>query len=200
AYFTAMAPLVDADSGAAMRAIVADPSDKAALAVLARNATWNSMLRTTCVATLVNAGHAPNALPQRATANVNCRIFPGVSYEAVQAKLAELAADPAVSIAPGKTHRLTPPPPALSPMVMKPLRAQAAKMWPGVPIVPFQSTGATDGKYLNSYGIPTYGLTGIFSDNSNSGVHGLNERLRVKSLYDARDFLYLLVKDYASAK
>ncbi|MDP1738652.1 MAG: M20/M25/M40 family metallo-hydrolase [Caulobacter sp.] len=200
AYFTAMAPLVDAESGAAMRALVANPTDAAAAAVLSRNATWNSMLRTTCVATQASAGHAPNALPQRAEANVNCRIFPGQSTESVQARLTELAADPKVIVTADETTRLTPPPPPLSDAIMTPLRAQAERIWPGVPIVPFQSTGATDGKYLNSYGIPTYGLTGIFADSGNSGAHGLNERVRVKSLYDARDFLFGLVKAYASAK
>jgi len=162
AYFTAMAPLVDAETGAAMKAIVADPSDAAAAAVISRNPTWNSMLRTTCVATMASAGHAPNALPQRAEANVNCRIFPGVPVATVLAQLTTLAADPKVSITPDETTLLTPPPPPLTPALMKPIRAQADRIWPGVPIVPFQSTGATDGKYLNSYGIPTYGLTGIF--------------------------------------
>ena len=200
AYFTAMAPLVDPETGAAMKALVANPADAAAAAVISRNPTWNSMLRTTCVATMASAGHAPNALPQRAEANVNCRVFPGVPVEEVQAQLVTLAADPKVSVTADATIRLTPPPPPLSPAIMKPMRAQADKLWPGVPIVPFQSTGATDGKYLNSYGIPTYGLTGIFADNGNSGVHGLNEKIRVKSLYDARDFLYALVIAYASAK
>ena len=200
AYFPAMAPLVDAETGAAMRALVANPADAAAAAIIARNPAWNSMLRTTCVATQASAGHAPNALPQRAEANVNCRVFPGVSVESVQAKLTELAADPKVTITADATTRLTPPPPPLSDAIMKPLRVQADKLWPGVPIVPFQATGATDGKFLNSYGIPTYGLTGIFADSGNSGAHGLNEKVRVKSLYDARDFLYGLVKAYASAK
>jgi len=200
AYFTAMAPLSDAETGAAMRAIVADPTDAAAAAVLSRNPTWNSMLRTTCVSTMVDAGHAHNALPQRARANVNCRIFPGVPVEDVLAALNGVAADDKVSITPAETNRLTPPPPPLTPAMLNPIRKQAAKIWPGVPLVPFQSTGATDGKYLNSHGIPTYGLTGIFADAGNNGAHGLNEKVRVKSLYDARDFLYALVRDYASAK
>jgi acetylornithine deacetylase/succinyl-diaminopimelate desuccinylase-like protein len=200
AYFTAMAPLVDAETGAAMTAIVADPTNADAAAIISRNPTWNSMLRTTCVATMASAGHAPNALPQRAEANVNCRIFPGVPVESVLAQLTALAADPKVSVAAAATTRLTPPPPPLTAALMKPIRVQADKLWPGVPIVPFQSTGATDGKYLNSYGIPTYGLTGIFSGNESNGAHGLNERVRVKSLYDARDFLYGLMKTYASAK
>jgi len=200
AYFTAMAPLVDAESGAAMKALVADPKDAKAAAIIALNPMWNSMMRTTCVPTLVKAGHAPNALPQRAWANVNCRMFPGTSAEQTRLRLAEVIGDAKVSIVADDTSVRTPPPPPLSPAVMEPMKKQAAKIWPGVPIVPFQTTGATDGKYTNAAGIPTYGLTGIFSDSSGNGVHGLNERIRVKSLYDARDFLYALVKDYADAK
>jgi acetylornithine deacetylase/succinyl-diaminopimelate desuccinylase-like protein len=188
AYFTAMAPLVDAESGAAMRALVADPSDAAAAAVISRNPMWNSMLRTTCVPTQAKAGHAPNALPQRAWANVNCR------------RLAQVIGDDKVTIVADATTLLTPPPPPLSEAVMRPLRKRGAQFWPGVPIVPFQSTGATDGKYTNAAGIPTYGLTGIFAEATGGGTHGLNERIRVKSLYDARDFLFLLVRDYAEQK
>ncbi|ATQ41417.1 M20/M25/M40 family metallo-hydrolase [Caulobacter mirabilis] len=200
AYFTAMAPLVDAESGAAMKALVADPSDAKAAAIVSRNPTWNSMLRTTCVPTMANAGHAPNALPQRARANVNCRIFPGHTAEETRQRLIQVIGDDKVTIKADDTSLRTPPPPPLTPAVMEPLKKQAAKLWPGVPIVPFQTTGATDGKYTNAAGIPTYGLTGIFADNSGNGVHGLNERVRVKSLYDARDFLYALVKDYADQK
>ncbi len=200
AYFTAMAPLVDAESGAAMKALVADPTDAKAAAIIAKNPMWNSMLRTTCVPTLVKAGHAPNALPQRAWANVNCRIFPGSNAEQVRQRLITVVGDEGVSITADATSLRTPPPPPLSDAVMGPLRKRAAQIWPGVPIVPFQTTGATDGKYTNAAGIPTYGLTGIFADSSGNGVHGLNERIRVKSLYDARDFLFLLVKDYADQK
>ncbi|MDO9471816.1 MAG: M20/M25/M40 family metallo-hydrolase [Caulobacter sp.] len=200
AYFTAMAPLVDAESGAAMRALVADPADARAAAVIARNPMWNSMLRTTCVPTQAKAGHAPNALPQRAWANVNCRMFPGTTTAQTAARLAQVIGDDKVAITPDETALLTPPPPPLSDAVMGPLRKRGAQFWPGVPIVPFQTTGATDGKYTNAAGIPTYGLTGIFADSSGNGAHGLNERILVKSLYDARDFLYVLVKDYADQK
>jgi acetylornithine deacetylase/succinyl-diaminopimelate desuccinylase-like protein len=200
AYFTAMAPLVDAETGAAMKALAADEKDAKAAAVIARNPLWNSMLRTTCTPTLAKAGHAPNALPQRAWANVNCRIFPGQTAEQTRQRLIQVMGDDKVTIVADDTSLRTPPPPPLSPAVMGPMKAQAAKLWPGVPIVPFQATGATDGKYTNAAGIPTYGLTGIFADDSGNGVHGLNERIRVKSLYDARDFLYALVKDYADQK
>lgn len=200
AYFTATAPLVDAESGAAMRALVADPTDAGAAAIIARNPMWNSMLRTTCVPTMVKAGHAPNALPQRAWANVNCRIFPGQTAEQTRLRLAQVIGDDKVSIVADATSLRTPPPPPLSDAVMGPLRKRAGQIWPGVPIVPMQATGATDGKYTNAAGIPTYGLTGIFAEANGGGTHGLNERIRVKSLYDARDFLFLLVKDYADQK
>lgn len=200
AYFTAMAPLVDAESGAAMRALVADETDARAAAVLARNPMWNSMMRTTCVPTLAKAGHAPNALPQRAWANVNCRILPGHTAEETRQRLVQVIGDEGVTIVADDTSLRTPPPPPLSSRVMGPLTRRAAEFWPGVPIVPFQTTGATDGKYTNAAGIPTYGLTGIFAEANGGGAHGLNERIRVKSLYDARDFLFLLVKDYADQK
>jgi acetylornithine deacetylase/succinyl-diaminopimelate desuccinylase-like protein len=200
AYFTAMAPLVDPESGAAMRALVADPTDAKAAAIIAKNPMWNSMMRTTCVPTLVKAGHAPNALPQRAWANVNCRMFPGQTAEMTRQRLAQEVGDEGVKIVADETNLRTPPPPPLSDAVMGPFRKRAAQIWPGVPIVPFQSTGATDGKYTNAAGIPTYGLTGIFAEANGGGTHGLNERIRVKSLYDARDLLFLLVKDYAEQK
>jgi acetylornithine deacetylase/succinyl-diaminopimelate desuccinylase-like protein len=106
---------------------------------------WNSMLRTTCVATMVNAGHAPNALPQRATANVNCRILPGTPAEEVRAKLAELAGD-ADRRDPGPRAQPVSPPPPLTPAIMGPIEKEAAKLWPGVPVVPILLTGATDGR------------------------------------------------------
>jgi acetylornithine deacetylase/succinyl-diaminopimelate desuccinylase-like protein len=160
---------------------------------------WNSMLRTTCVATMVKAGHAPNALPQRAEANVNCRILPGAPVEEIRAKLAELAGD-AVAVTPAhETGPISPPPP-LTPAIMGPIEKEAAKLWPGVPVVPILLTGATDGVHTNAAGIPTYGVSGIFGSSDGDGIHGLNERVRVKSLYDGRDFLFALIKDYAGGK
>ncbi|NEX91637.1 M20/M25/M40 family metallo-hydrolase [Caulobacter sp. 17J65-9] len=199
-YFTRMAPLVDPKAGAAMKALVADPANADALAEVTKDPMWNSMLRTTCVATLVNAGHAPNALPQRATANVNCRILPGTQVEEVRKTLEQVAGDPKVSVAVNGPISPVGPAPVLTPEMMKPLEREAAKLWPNVPIVPIMQTGATDGKYLIAAGIPTYGVEGLFTSSDGDGIHGLNERVRVKSLYDARDFLYALVKDYAVSK
>ncbi len=199
-YFTQMQGRVPAEQAAAMKALVADVADPEALKVITKDAGWNSMLRTTCVATMVSAGHAPNALPQRATANVNCRILPGTPVDEVKAKLTELAADPAVAVTLAHEAKPASPPPALTPAIMGPIQKEAAKLWPGVPIVPILLTGATDGVHTNAAGIPTYGVSGLFGNSDGDGVHGLNERMRVKSLYDGRDFLYALVKDYAGGK
>ena len=198
-YFTKMQARVNPDQAAAMKALVANINDPVALKAVAADPMWNSMLRTTCVATMVNAGHAPNALPQRATANVNCRILPGTPTEEVRAKLAELAADPIAVTLAHEPNSVSPPPP-LTPAIMGPIEKEAAKLWPGVPVVPILLTGATDGVHTNAAGIPTYGVSGIFGSSDGDGIHGLNERVRVKSLYDGRDFLYALIKDYAGGK
>ena len=199
-YFTQMQPRVSAEQAAAMKALVANIQDPAALKTVTADPMWNSMLRTTCVATMVSAGHAPNALPQRATANVNCRILPGTPVEEVKAKLAEVAADPAVAFTLAHEAKTASPPPALTPAIMGPITKQAAKLWPGVPIVPILLTGATDGVHTHAAGIPTYGVTGICGGSDGDGIHGLNERVRVKSLYEGRDFLHGLIKDYAGGK
>ena len=202
AYFLKQAELQkDPQVAADMRAIVADPQDAAAAARLwAANPGWNGMLRTTCVATLVNGGHAPNALPQRATANVNCRILPGHAIDDVQAELQRVVADEGIHIAIADVRGLSSPVPPLSPEVLDPVRKVAAKLWPGVPLVPTMSPGATDGRYLNNAGIHTYGLSGMFHDAQGSRAHGLNERIRVKSLLEGRRFLYEVVKLYAQQK
>ena len=200
AYFSRTGTLIGGESGAAMIALARDPTDKAAEAVVSRDPSWHSMLRTTCVATLLDGGHAANALPQRAGANVNCRIFPGVSVETVRSTLAAVIADPKVTVTPSGELSPTPPPPPLSAKVLGPAEKVAHDMWPGVPVIPTMSTGATDGRYLNASGIPTYGLSGMFAEPSHSGVHGLNERIAVKSLLDGRTYLYRVVKLYADAR
>jgi len=198
-YFTRMQARVPAETAAAMKALVANIDDPAALKIVTADPMWNSMLRTTCVATMVSAGHAPNALPQRATANVNCRILPGTPVEEVRAKLAELAGAPVAVTLAHEPNPVSPPPP-LTPAIMGPIEKEAAKLWPGVPVVPILLTGATDGVHTNAGGIPTYGVSGLFGGSDGDGIHGLNERMRVKSLYDGRDFLYALIKDYAGGK
>jgi acetylornithine deacetylase/succinyl-diaminopimelate desuccinylase-like protein len=198
-YFGKMGPQVGGKMGEAMVAF--SKGDMEAAKILATDPSYNAVLHTTCVATLLNAGHANNALPQRADANINCRIFPGTSVQQVHDKLAELVADPQVKVTTlGARSEVTKGPPPLTPAVMKPIEQVAGKMWPGVPVVPVLVAGATDGAFLSPVGIPTYGVSGIFGDPDGNGVHGLNERIRSSSLYNGRDFLYELVKIYAMQK
>lgn len=200
-YFKAQLELAPQAVAEDIKAVLADPPDAAAADRLwTINPGWNSMLRTTCVATMVEAGHAPNALPQRAGANVNCRILPGVPLEAVKAKLGELAADPSISISAVGEPSPVGNAPQLKASIMEPVRKVAESIWPGVAIVPTMATGATDGRFLNAIGVPTYGMSGMFHDAEGSHAHGLDERIRVKSLLDGRRFLYEVVKAYANAK
>jgi acetylornithine deacetylase/succinyl-diaminopimelate desuccinylase-like protein len=198
AYFTRMAPVVGGGMGNAMTALVKDPTDTMAASIVAADPGYNGILRTTCVATMLDGGHATNALPQRAGANINCRIFPGTTVDQVKAKLVELAADPKVTVTvENQRSEVTKAPPPLTPEIMGPIDEMAGKLWPNVPIIPVLTAGATDGAFMSPVGIPTYGVTGMFGDPDGNGVHGLNERIRVTSLYNGRDFLYGLVKLYA---
>jgi len=181
------------DVGKAMVAISAIPADAAAEKTLNTDRTYHSMLRTTCVATLLEGGHANNALPQRAAANVNCRILPGHSVEETQATL-QKAAGSKVTITLVPPIRPLAKAPPMDPRVLAPAQKLVEKYWPGVPMVPAMSTGATDGIFLEAVGIPVYGVPGSWGDPDGNGVHGLNERIEIKSLYMGRDYLFDLVK------
>jgi acetylornithine deacetylase/succinyl-diaminopimelate desuccinylase-like protein len=196
-YFSRMAGIVGGDTGAAMRALAADPADSKAAATLSQDPRLNAMLRTTCVATLLDAGHASNALPQRARANINCRIFPGMRVEDVRQTLARLVADPEITVTTIEPSDPVVPPPPLTAAIMKPIEEVTRRMYPGIEVVPVLQAAGTDAIYIAEAGIPTYGVSGMFVDPDLSNVHGLNERLRVQSLYDGRDFLFSLVKIYA---
>ena len=197
-YFSGMAKIVGGAKGTAMAAVVANPQDSAAVAVLDKDRSWHAMLRTTCVATMLSAGHATNALPQRAHANINCRIMPGTSPEEVMTQLSKVADDPAVSVSIPEVRGPVAAPTPLTPRIMKPVETVAHQLWPGVPVVPALEPGASDAQFLNPVGIPTYGITGLFTDPDGGGIHGLNERIRVQSVYEGRTFLYRLIKMYAS--
>ncbi len=186
-------------TGLAMIAISKDPNDKAAEAELDKDRGFHSMLRTTCVATLLDGGHAENALPQRAGANINCRMFPGSTMEDTKAKLEAAISDPGVKVIPLQPIRSKPNPPPLDPKVIGPMEKVAAKYFPGVPIVPGMSTGASDAIFLAPVGIPTYGVPGFWTGPEGSGAHGLNEHQSVKSVFIGRDYLTELVKAYADA-
>jgi acetylornithine deacetylase/succinyl-diaminopimelate desuccinylase-like protein len=197
AFFERMSDIVVGDVAADMKAIVREPPDPAAIARLSQNPSYNAQVRTTCVATMVNAGEATNSLPQRAQAVVNCRVLPGESVDDVRATLARVLADDQIRITSMGEPVLSPPAP-LTEEVLGPVRRVVGELWPGVPLVPSMSAGATDSRFLNSAGIPTYGISGMFNDPATSGVHGLNERLPVRSLYEGQEFLYRLVKLWAS--
>jgi acetylornithine deacetylase/succinyl-diaminopimelate desuccinylase-like protein len=202
AYFTGMAKIQAAkgetETANAMNAFLRNPGDTAALALVsAKDPSWNATLRTTCVATMLDAGHATNALPQRARANINCRIFPGVSTESVRAKLEELVADTAVTVTALETRGPTSSSPPLTPAVLGPIEKLAAQFWPGVPVLPILQAGATDGEFTNGVGIPTFGVEPVFVGPDLGNIHGLNEYIGVKSLMEGREFLYRLVKVYA---
>jgi acetylornithine deacetylase/succinyl-diaminopimelate desuccinylase-like protein len=200
AYFSETAKLIGGDTGAAMTRLIADPNDLGANAIVSKDPTYHSMLRTTCVATRLAGGHANNALPQSASANINCRMFPGDAIDNVLAQLVKAAADPSLTIAPTGEISPTPPPPPLTPLVYGTAKTVAQKYFPGVPILPAMSTGATDGRFLNAGGIPTYGVPGRFSDPDGNGVHGLNEHKSVEGLYQERDYLFDLIQAYANSK
>lgn len=184
--------------GAAMIALAANPQDKAAEAIANRDAFLHSNLRTTCVATMLDGGHARNALAQRAGAYVNCRIFPGHSVEAIRSELSRIVADPGVSVSAIPPLRPSPPAPPLDPKIMEPARKLAARYFPGVPVVPTMANGYTDATFLGAVGIPTYGVPGLWGDPDGNGAHGLNERIEVRSLYTGRDYLFDLIKAYAN--
>ena len=191
AYFRRSADIVGGEMGAAMRAIVANPGDAAAARKLSEDKAYNSILRTTCVSTMLDGGHATNALPQRARANVNCRILPDESPADVQAALERVIGDPKVTVTPVGEARNSPPSP-LTPALMSQIERITSDMWPGISVVPTMSTGATDGMYLRNAGIPTYGVSGEFYPDT--GAHGMNERIPAQAFYQGLEFMYRLVK------
>lgn len=199
-YFTRMAKTRPADQQVAIAALLANPGDEQARTLLERDPSDNAILHTNCVATMLNAGHATNALPQRARANINCRIFPGSNAQEVQQVLIRTINDPKVSVTIPEIRNAGANPPPLDPKVLGPAETLAAKMFPGIPLVRTMSAGATDGAFLTPAGIPTYGISGSFSEADGNGAHGLNERIRIKSLLDSRDYLYTLMKIYGDQK
>jgi acetylornithine deacetylase/succinyl-diaminopimelate desuccinylase-like protein len=200
AFFATAGAARDDELGRAMVALSHNPNDQVAEAVVSKDRSYHSMLRTTCVATLLSGGHANNALPQRATANVNCRIFPGETVDGTRAALVAAIADPGVKVTPVPPVRPIAVPPPLDPKIMVPAEKLVAKYFPGVPLVPTMSTGATDGIFLEAIGIPVYGAPGGWGDPDGNGVHGLNERRSMRSVYVGRDFLTDLIKAYADAQ
>jgi acetylornithine deacetylase/succinyl-diaminopimelate desuccinylase-like protein len=201
AFFEQTARVERPEMAAAMRAVVANPADTAAAAVVSRDPRYAAMLRTTCVATRLSGGHANNALPQTATANVNCRVVPTSSEEEVVATLQRVLADSAIAVRKLATSnsRFGARAGAIDPAVLDAIADLTRRMWGDIPVIPTMSTGATDGYYLRDAGIPTYGVSGLFSLPGETNAHGRDEKLRVKSFYEGQQFLYELVKRLGGA-
>ena len=198
-YFSRTAPLVPADLASDMRAVSTSdtPDSAAATRLAARSAFYNAELRTTCVATLIAGGHAVNALPQSATATVNCRMMPGSDPVEVERTIRRIVADSAVQVEAADTAIASPPSP-LPPALERSLEKVTASIWGTLPIVPSMETGATDGLFLRNAGMPVYGVSGLFVDPNNdedTRAHGLNERISVHAFYDQLEFTYRLLNE-----
>lgn len=198
AYFERTASLVEPALAADLRTLGASdtPDSAAATRLSAHSPFYNAQLRTTCVATMIDGGHAPNALPQRAEAIVNCRILPGIEPASVERTLRRLIADSGVAIAPD-APAIPSPPSTLPATLERTFRDVVTSMWGALPIVPGMETGATDGLYLRNAGLPVYGITGLFVDPNipaDVRAHGLDERIGVKAYYEQLEFTYRLLK------
>ena len=207
-FFERYAAMSTGQTAADMKAAAKQPPDLAAVERLSANPYYNSLLHTTCVATMLSGGHAPNALPQTARANVNCRIFPGEDPEEVRKTLERVAADAKVSVTTvpqrAADGQLIPvvavPPSPLLPEVITATEKTLAAIWPGVPLVATMSTGASDGKITRIAGIPTYGISCMFFDMEDDRAHGKDERVGVQDFYDGVDFNYHLIKELSSPR
>jgi acetylornithine deacetylase/succinyl-diaminopimelate desuccinylase-like protein len=197
AFFTRTAARLSGQEAADMRAVLAEPPDAAAVDRLSQRPYYNALLRTTCVPTLLEAGHAENALPQLARATVNCRMLPDDSPDKVREAVVAALADDKTTVTPVAAARPSPPSP-LTPAVLGPIERITQALWPGVPVVPVMSTGASDSLYLRVAGIPVYGVDGIFTDIDDVRAHGRDERMPVTSFYEGQEFLYRLVKALSS--
>jgi acetylornithine deacetylase/succinyl-diaminopimelate desuccinylase-like protein len=198
AFLRQYAPTLPAAAQRAIAELLTDEKNADAGDLLSGDATINAMLRTTCVATLLQAGHAANALPQRAKATVNCRILPTMTTDEVQATLTQSIANPRILVNLRSPQRPMAVPAPLDPKIMDPATKLAAEMFPSIPVIPIMLTGATDATMTGLIGIPTYGVPGLFFDADGGGAHGLNERIKTQSVYDGRDYLYRLVKLYSN--
>ena len=197
AYFKASARNTTGPISEAMARFAADPTDAKAIETLSSNREYIGQVRTTCVATEIAGGHAPNALPQRATANINCRIFPGTPVARVRDTLAKVIADPAVKISQKESGSVEGRPSPLRPDVMAAISKAVHANYPGLPVVPQMSAGATDSMHFRALGIPSYGTSGLYMKASDDFTHGLNERVPVAAIDVALAHWDSVLKDLA---
>jgi len=201
AFFSRAAEAENPQTAADMRAIAAGRPDLDALSItrLSANPVYNAQLRTTCVATQIQGGHAVNALPQRASATVNCRVLPGEPIDEVSATLRRVLADDGISVTPFGWPVLSTPSP-LHQEIMGAIEKLTAEFWPGIPVIPIMSPGATDSTHLRNAGIPAYGHSGLADDVDDFRAHGKDERVPVKSFFEGTEYLYRLVKMLAGER
>jgi acetylornithine deacetylase/succinyl-diaminopimelate desuccinylase-like protein len=197
-FFEKMSQIETGPDADAMKNVIKDPPDPQAIEQLSKTPFYNALLRTTAVATMLEAGHAENALPQTARAIVNARLLPGESADDVLKTLKTIVADDQITITPIKPAKPSPPSP-LTPEVMNAIQHAKEKLWPGLPIVPEMETGATDGLLFRQIGVPTYGITGTANDVDDLRMHGKDERMGVEDFYNGLEFEYQLVKAIASS-
>jgi len=195
AYFERMSKLEEGQTAADMAAVAKGDADAAAR--LSQTAVYNALMRTTCVATRLEGGHADNALPQMARATVNCRVLPGDSADEVRNTILKILNDPGIEVTWIDKPKPSPPSP-LDVAVMRPIEEVTNEFWPGVPVMPLMATGASDSLYLRNAGIPSYGVSGLFAELNDSRAHGRDERVGIPQFYDSLQFLYVLVKRLAS--
>ncbi|MBV9344047.1 MAG: M20/M25/M40 family metallo-hydrolase [Gammaproteobacteria bacterium] len=207
AYFESIAKVATPQRAADIQGILRDPPDEAAVQRLSASVPDNAIMRTNCVATRLEGGHANNALPQRAQANINCRIFPGHSQEEIRQQLIGVIADAHVTVRyvadngevreRGSDRKGFPPPP-LMPEVVQPLERVTASTWKGLRVIPYMSAGASDSIYTVAAGIPSYGISGVAVDSDDMRMHGQDERLRITSFDTANGFFYRFLRALTS--
>jgi acetylornithine deacetylase/succinyl-diaminopimelate desuccinylase-like protein len=199
AYFTKAAATASPQVAADMRSVASGARDPAAIARLSKTPLYNSLMRTTCVATMLQAGHAANALPQTANALVNCRMLPGVDPVSVERTIARVVNDTSVHVAPADTATQSPPSP-LRPDLFDAITASVKTIWGPVPVVPVMETGATDGLFLRNAGVPVYGFSGLFIATNDIRAHGKDERILISAFDDGLDFTYDVLRRVATGR
>jgi acetylornithine deacetylase/succinyl-diaminopimelate desuccinylase-like protein len=200
AYFSGMAKIVGGETGAAMTALLANPKDPDAIAVLRRSPAYRAMLGTTCTPVLLQAGHAVNALPNHARATINCRTLPGAPVAPIKAAITDAVAGTGVAVLGSDVAPPRQPGSALTPAFMAPIVKVAGQLYPGLPVVAMQETFGTDSGRFIAVGIPSYGFSGLFRQPDSGVIHGRNEHIGVQSVMEGREFLYRLIKAYAEER
>jgi acetylornithine deacetylase/succinyl-diaminopimelate desuccinylase-like protein len=198
-FFERTAAIETPENARAMRVLTQNPNDAAASAVLSKDPRYNSMLRTTCVATGLTGGHATNALPQTAEANINCRIAPGDTPAEIRAGIIKALADTGLEVS-AAGQPSTAQPSSIGPEILAPVEQVTKEIFGGIPVIPTMSTGATDSRFFREAGIPSYGVSGIMTNPEDNRAHGRDERMRIKSFFDGQEFLMRLTKLLATTK